>query len=200
LSGRVQGCVWDHAEPGDAVAKLVLLCLAEHARDNGWCNPSIRRIADRCLLGRTAVKDALRRLRIQEMVWAEPGHGRRSSDYIILDFPRCHTDPTGCSRTDVITVTMCHSGHFGPTAKGSPRDRQKVAKRPTDGRQTTLRGSAGVASGSPGDPEPTEPPSEPPSEPTQEPRNVGVQARLSVPVKEIAWQAGSTSGTQGGAA
>jgi len=98
VSGTVQGCVWDHAHPGDGVAKLVLLCIAEHARDNGHAEIGLRRLSLRTGWGRTAVRQAIARLEDAEYIIRARGDGRLRSAYLIPIFPTCHSDPRGCSR------------------------------------------------------------------------------------------------------
>ena len=57
-----------------AMEKLVLLCLADHANDDGAnAYPSVNRLSARCSLSRRAVQKILRRLEKREVIILQGG-------------------------------------------------------------------------------------------------------------------------------
>lgn len=54
--------IWAWEQPLEGTAKLVLLCIADHADAEGRCFPSVDRIADRCGISARTVQRALRLL------------------------------------------------------------------------------------------------------------------------------------------
>ena len=55
--------------------KLVLVCLGDHADDEGWCWPSIQRIADKCGMNERTVRRHIHELSELELVDIFPRFG-----------------------------------------------------------------------------------------------------------------------------
>lgn len=79
MSLRVLTLVWEHAkaEGGDL---LVLLALADEARDNGGCYPGIDRIAAKARMTERNVRYVLRRLEQSGELVVVPGGGRANTN------------------------------------------------------------------------------------------------------------------------
>lgn len=79
MSLRVLTQVWEHskAEGGDL---LVLLALADEARDNGACYPGIARIAVKARMSERNVRYVLRRLEESGELVVAPGGGRANTN------------------------------------------------------------------------------------------------------------------------
>jgi hypothetical protein len=75
VSIRVMAVVWENADL-DPYERLVMLCLADHADDNGQCYPSIQRICDRTGMGERGVQNVIRRLSSNGRLSVENGGGR----------------------------------------------------------------------------------------------------------------------------
>lgn len=67
--------VWAWEQPLEGTAKLVLLCLAEHADAEGRCWPSVARIAQRCGISERTAQRALRLLEAGAAIGVEVRSG-----------------------------------------------------------------------------------------------------------------------------
>lgn len=74
MSIRVMTEIWDNA-PLCGSTKLLLLCLADHANDDGICWPSIGRLAARCGLQDRQTQNQLERLERQGYITRDIGQG-----------------------------------------------------------------------------------------------------------------------------
>jgi hypothetical protein len=84
VSVRVLGRVWDHSQHGGTTL-LVLLKLADHADDHGFCRPSIEALARGARIDRRTVQRRLRALEeTGELTVVEPGTGRRATRYRVI--------------------------------------------------------------------------------------------------------------------
>ena len=106
------------AKTGDALAKLVLISLANRADNHGECYPSLARIADDC---ETTERSVIRKLEVLEAKGFVT-RVRRSEDgiktsnlYRLPDVTECHNDVTESYRgSDTVSptlVTECHIKH-----------------------------------------------------------------------------------------
>jgi hypothetical protein len=75
MSIRVMANVWDMANLGP-YERLVMLCLADHADDDGKCYPAIKRICERTGMGQRGVQNVLRRLEADGLLTIQNGGGR----------------------------------------------------------------------------------------------------------------------------
>lgn len=76
--------VWEHSE-AQGSARLVLLCLAEHADEDGRCWPSIPRISEMTQVSKRQVSRVLKQLEEDGEISYKPGDGRGNhSQYVIL--------------------------------------------------------------------------------------------------------------------
>ena len=94
MSVRLMGAIFDLEIP--STEKLVLLAMADHARDDGTgCYPSIERLARKTSQSRRGVQGIMRRLENSGLIAPERiSRGRRSTEYrITLDKPN-RTQPT----------------------------------------------------------------------------------------------------------
>lgn len=63
MSIKLMSEIWDNEDPGLSGSRLnILLCLADHANDDGVCWPSIPRIAKRVRIDRNNVMDHIKAL------------------------------------------------------------------------------------------------------------------------------------------
>ncbi len=88
------------AKTGSPTAKLVLAALADHANANGYCYPSITRLAARCEVDRRTAMRAIRLLEQQGHIRAERKSGVNTS-YIV--------NPTGDTESPVPQSHQCHT-------------------------------------------------------------------------------------------
>ncbi|OZA17972.1 MAG: hypothetical protein B7Y02_02025 [Rhodobacterales bacterium 17-64-5] len=79
MSILYSGRVWAREDLG-TYERIVLLCLADHADDQGRCFPSIARICTRCGMKERGVQGVLQRLVQRGLVIVEAGGGRRISN------------------------------------------------------------------------------------------------------------------------
>ena len=84
---RVMTKVWDEG-PDDRTETIVLLCLADHANDDGKCYPSITRIAERCRLSRQGTMNALGRLEDDGWITKHSGGGRGNPNHYTIHLGR----------------------------------------------------------------------------------------------------------------
>ena len=76
---------WAFHQPIMGAAKAVLIVLADHVDQDGWCWPTVGRIGFRAGLCERAVRTALRQLEAAGVIVAEIGVGRgRVSRYCVL--------------------------------------------------------------------------------------------------------------------
>lgn len=76
--------VWE-ANGIDGGEKLVLLCIADHAGDDGTCYPSVKRIAERSNMSERNVQYCVRSLRDKGWLRISYGQGRNGSNvYTVL--------------------------------------------------------------------------------------------------------------------
>ena len=130
MSVHVSRQVWQHSRPRPT-AKYVLLCIADHAHDDGTgAYPSVTRIATETGLSRRAVINLIAELERDRYLDVRRAKGD-SNEYVI--------HPTGAQHS---LVELVH-GEPGP-----------VHVRPSTG-------AADALSGEPGAPKPPEPPREP---------------------------------------
>ncbi|WP_374285435.1 helix-turn-helix domain-containing protein [Novosphingobium sp.] len=73
--------VWELDIP--TTPKMVLLCLCDHARDDGTCWPSVPRIATRCSLTDRAVRNSLKWLREHGVITIQARSGHRNT-FVVL--------------------------------------------------------------------------------------------------------------------
>ncbi len=59
--------------------KLVLLALADHARDNGLCWPSVDHLAEKCSLSDRQIQRTIRKLQEKGFLLIEPRRGRSNN-------------------------------------------------------------------------------------------------------------------------
>jgi hypothetical protein len=86
MSIALMNKVWEDG-PSNRAARFVLLCLADHASEDGTdCHPSITRIADRCALSRQGVVNALDRLEESGWITRKKGGGRGNPNRYVLHF------------------------------------------------------------------------------------------------------------------
>mgnify|MGYP000234527247 CR=1 FL=1 len=71
--------VWERQDLGP-YERLVMLCLADHADDEGVCYPSVARLVDRTGMGERGVQRVLRRLADDGHVAIEPNAGRKGTN------------------------------------------------------------------------------------------------------------------------
>lgn len=76
MSIRIMAAVWDHAE-AEGGELLVLLALADHAGDDGWCYPSVAGLAQKARLSTRQVRTCIRRLEAKGLVLCPSKTGGR---------------------------------------------------------------------------------------------------------------------------
>lgn len=76
MSIKVMSLVWERA-PYTAGSLLVLLALADWANDEGFCWPSIPKIASKTRLERRSIQYIIRKLQKDEILAIEEGRGRK---------------------------------------------------------------------------------------------------------------------------
>lgn len=140
-----------------ATQKLVLLCLADHANDQGVCWPSMERVAARSDVTDRSARRLIRQLEeMGHVSVTEPGGGRGKTPVYHV-----HPNPDACVRV---------SEENPDTVSGFVEEetRTLVAETRTDGAETRTHGAqypdTAVSA------EPIEPPKEPPQEPKQRQR------------------------------
>lgn len=104
MSIRMMTQFWDNGDPELSGSRLVLmLCLADHANDNGECFPSITRLAERSRLHRQNVMVHLKELEALGYITVKRVEGRNNS--YILHQTRNETVTGVVSATRNETVT-----------------------------------------------------------------------------------------------
>jgi hypothetical protein len=103
------GAVWDQAKDVKGTSLLVLLCVADHANEEGLCFPSVERIARRCRIGTRATYATLAKL--EERGWlsreSRPGHSTLYRVHVptgVHDGAPCTDVPKGVHDGAPITV------------------------------------------------------------------------------------------------
>lgn len=76
MSIKLMAQVWDEATRLDGSELIVMLCLADHANDDGVCWPSTQEIADRCRVTRRHAVRLLSRLERGGYVYIRKESGR----------------------------------------------------------------------------------------------------------------------------
>jgi len=105
MSFKVMGLAYE-ADVGDALAKLVLLVLAEHAdNDTHLCWPSLNRIADITHLTRRSVVTKLDYLESKGMITRQRGHKGLSTRYTII-VNQLHTPSVPASPEPIIEPSI----------------------------------------------------------------------------------------------
>jgi hypothetical protein len=80
--------------------KMVLLCLCDHANDDGDCWPSVERMAAKCSTTDRTIQRSLNKLRERGLLIVEVGGGRKN-----------------CNRYSIKTPTQCHPDTASPLPK-----------------------------------------------------------------------------------
>lgn len=110
MSIRLMSQAWELNLP--QTEKMVLLCLCDHANDNGECWPSIDTLARKCSVSDRTIQRTIRKLVSDGVLTAEMSNGRKANSYRIdLSQPRHSVTPTECHPDTVspLTPTMTTS-------------------------------------------------------------------------------------------
>lgn len=83
MSNLIQGLAWK--QELDVHAKLVLVALADHADDDGYCWPGLRGMAKKCSMDRRTVQRKVRELEALGLLWTEPGRGKHGTSLYYLN-------------------------------------------------------------------------------------------------------------------
>lgn len=97
MSVKIMSMVWERSDL-DPYERLVMLSLADHADDDGYCYPSISRIVARTGMKERGVQVVLRRLRDRGDITIEISAGRRGANlYKVSPTPAPDAPRTGCT-------------------------------------------------------------------------------------------------------
>jgi DNA-binding transcriptional ArsR family regulator len=106
MSIRLMTQLWDNADPELSGSRLVImLCLADHANDDGECWPSIERIAKRARLHRQNVMVHLRELETAGYITVTRIEGRHNSYIIRATSNAIVTGNETVTGNEIITTT-----------------------------------------------------------------------------------------------
>lgn len=108
MSIRLMTRAWDLDLP--ASEKLALLCLCDHANDDGQCWPSIERMTQRCGVHRATVFRILRRLESAGLIRRENRQNTTSVFRITLESKPCDCSGFGVANCDGVGVAQCDGG------------------------------------------------------------------------------------------
>ena len=119
MSIKLMSEIWDNQDPQLTGSKLVImLCLADHANDNGECWPSIARLAERARIAPANVTRHIKEL--------------EAAGYLIV------TRTSGTHNTYVVAATPRANAHPTPTRQRHPTPRANAIVPPRQ-RNTTPR-------------------------------------------------------------
>ena len=101
MSVSLMAAVWAMELP--STEKMVLLCLCDHANNEGNCWPSMERIAGRCGVAERTVRRAIKSLVAKGALSAQLRQGTSNL---------FHVNPGHCVTPDTVSPrTLCHPGH-----------------------------------------------------------------------------------------
>jgi DNA-binding transcriptional ArsR family regulator len=106
MSIRMMTQFWDNGDPELSGSRLVLmLCLADHANDNGECFPSITRLAERSRLHRQNVMVHLKELEALGYITVKRVEGRHNSYILHPTRNETVTGTASATRNETVTGT-----------------------------------------------------------------------------------------------
>lgn len=95
MSIKVMSQVWERADL-DPYERLVMLCLADHADDDGRCYPAVSRLVARTGMKERGVQTVVKRLQAKGFIAIEANAGRRGANlYTIISTPAPDAPPHG---------------------------------------------------------------------------------------------------------
>lgn len=84
MSVKVMSAIWERKDL-DASERLLLLSLADHADDEGYCYPSIKRLCERTSLAERTVQGTIKKLVLRGFLTVRYGQGRNGTNAFIVN-------------------------------------------------------------------------------------------------------------------
>lgn len=109
MSIKVMSQVWERSDL-DPYERLVVLCLADHANDEGVCYPSVGRLCDRTGMKERGVQNVIKRLSERGILTVEKNAGMKGANLYTIN----ETPAPGAPRTECTPAPG--AGHPAPNA------------------------------------------------------------------------------------
>lgn len=148
----IEALNWAFKQPVKGPAKAVLIVLADHVDQDGWCWPSIARLGFRSGFAERAVQMALRQLARDGQILAEIGVGRgRVSRYKVLHNLDAQPEVPPKRQNGEDTNEKVHDMPLSVSTNGAP---DAPIAEPVKGAPNSVKGASHAQKGAPHAPEP----------------------------------------------